>query len=64
MAKFQVTGTVTFRFDVDIDAKGAEGAEEKIQEMSFGQLAESAGLPTIGIDSVNPIRRSRKAAGR
>jgi hypothetical protein len=66
MPKFQVTGTVKYRFDREIEAADEEEAESIVEDMEYSKystLIESAGMPDVDVEDVNELKQ-KKAAGR
>jgi predicted methyltransferase len=60
MPKFQVTGSLTLHFDVEVTAIDERIAESDVREMSYVKLIEgSPGVPTFEIDSITPLKKGR-----
>ena len=59
MAKYQVTGTLTFNIDVDVEATSEDDAEASVRYMMPSDLVEKAGLPSFEVDSVMRLKKSK-----
>lgn len=57
--KFQVTGTVSFDFDIEISAPDGDTATQLVEEMEYSSLIEAAS-PRIKIEDCMELR-PRKA---
>ena len=62
MSKYQVTGTLTVHFDVDVEAKEPEEAEDLVSSMTYDQLTAGATkLPDLEVDSVVRLKGGGRA---
>jgi hypothetical protein len=57
MAKYQVTGTLTFNVDVDVEASSDEEADAAVRDMPYADLVEKAGAPYFEVESVIRIKK-------
>ena len=61
MKKYQVTGTLSCRFDIEVDAQDEESAEQQVRQMEYLNIIEKSAMPEIEVDSVLSVR-ARKSA--
>jgi hypothetical protein len=67
--KCQVTGTVTFNFDVEVEAEHEDAAMQMVEEMEYADLIERAPAPRMEVDGclevrARPPKKSRKTGSR
>jgi hypothetical protein len=60
MPRYQVTGKVSLRFYIDVEAPSEEEAEEKVEGMGYGELVEKAGMPDVEVEDVVLLKRKKK----
>ena len=60
MPRYQVTGKVSLRFDIDVEAPSEEEAEEKVEGMGYDELVEKAGMPDVEVEDVVLLKRKKK----
>jgi hypothetical protein len=59
--KFQVTGTITFNFDIEVDAASEDEAAEKAEEMDYAGLLETAPIPRVDVEGCNEVKAAPRA---
>ena len=56
MPRYQVTGTVTFSFDVNIEAEHEDAAMQIAEEKEYGDLIGNAGMPRVEVEGVLELK--------
>ena len=64
MPKYQVTGTMKVRFDLEVEADDEDGAAKKVEAMDYGDLTvKTSDVPTIDVDDVTTLKPKASEAG-
>jgi hypothetical protein len=56
MPKYQVTGTFTQNFDVEVEADDEDEAVEIVEDMDFDDLADGGPMPKIEVDGILELK--------
>jgi hypothetical protein len=56
--RYEVTGTMKFRFTVEVDANSEDDAEEMMKDIDLSVLIEKSHEPYVDIDDVTEIKKT------
>ncbi len=60
----QVTGTVTFDFDVEIEAEHEDAAMQMAEDMEYGDLIARSPMPRVEVDGCLELKEPKPKGGR
>jgi hypothetical protein len=62
MPKYQVTGTMKVRFDLEVEADDEDAAVEKVEEMDYDDF-DPKDFPTIDVDEAIELMPKKSKVG-